>query len=60
MGSRLLGREKDMITALAVTNTCAWAYDSSNAGVGPESFTFLPEGSPIEESDEPDKESTFF
>ncbi|KAK4701339.1 hypothetical protein P7C70_g4893, partial [Phenoliferia sp. Uapishka_3] len=40
LGSRLLGRQYDMGTALNVTEACAWAYESSTTGIGPESLTF--------------------
>ena len=40
LGSRLLGRTADLDIGLRFADTCAWAYESSASGVGPESLTF--------------------
>ncbi|KAL8278869.1 hypothetical protein RQP46_008740 [Phenoliferia psychrophenolica] len=40
LGRELLRLDHDMETALKVTEACAWAYESSATGVGPESVTF--------------------
>lgn len=40
LGARLFSRTKDFVGGEGLTATCAWAYESSVAGVGPESSTF--------------------
>ncbi|KAM0747845.1 seven-hairpin glycosidase [Meredithblackwellia eburnea MCA 4105] len=46
LGAKLLNRRHDMETALNVTEACAWAYESSATGVGPESLTFYEPNDP--------------
>jgi len=40
MGAKLLSRKHDLDIARRVTETCYWAYNSTETGIGPEEMTF--------------------
>ena len=42
MGSRALGRTKDLEIGSKLTDGCVWAYDSMRSGIMPEVFKVLP------------------
>ncbi|SCV68306.1 BQ2448_427 [Microbotryum intermedium] len=48
LGGKLLARSKDVETGKAYTKTCNWAYESTVAGLMPESLTFY-------KADDPDR-----
>ncbi|KAK4055286.1 hypothetical protein OIV83_000569 [Microbotryomycetes sp. JL201] len=49
LGARVLGRHGDLEVARNFTETCAWAYESTATGLGPETLVFY----------DPDEEARF-
>lgn len=44
LASRIFNRPDELELATQLTNGCVWAYNSTQSGVGPEIFTYIPCG----------------
>ncbi|CEH17862.1 Mannosyl-oligosaccharide alpha-1,2-mannosidase and related glycosyl hydrolases [Ceraceosorus bombacis] len=46
LGSRLLGRERDLANGRRFTETCWWSYNATATGIGPEELVFYSDSDP--------------
>ena len=57
LASRIFNRPDDMELATQLTDGCVWAYNTTQSGVGPEIFTFIPCGSYLGGAPKKDKDA---